>query len=280
MENKYLIAIDLDDTALDNLYELNDLTVKVLKRLAKIGHKVMIATARPTSLTLPHYKRLELDTLTALCNGADLVADLAGAHQTLQRKYLSDSDLRKIFETIPLDDIDDLGIERNDVLYMFGEMEGSSYFKELIKQSNVEYFDISSIPFVDAGRIFMRLKDTSEAMESLNKLKSMESLSVYYKKMSWEREQIYVSVRSVFADKWYSVKDAADYYGIAKENIIAFGDEYNDSMMLKNAGLGFVMCNGSEELKREIGRITQYSNVEGGVGRELARLFDININNI
>jgi len=48
-------------------------------------------------------------------------------------------------------------------------------------------------------------------------------------------------------------------------------------MMLKNAGLGFVMCNGNEEVKREIGRITQYSNIEGGVGRELARLFDIKI---
>ena len=61
----------------------------------------MIATARPTCITLPHYKRLELDTLTALCNGADLVADLAGEHKTLLRNYMSASDLRKIFDIIP-----------------------------------------------------------------------------------------------------------------------------------------------------------------------------------
>ncbi len=46
-------------------------------------------------------------------------------------------------------------------------------------------------------------------------------------------------------------------------------------MMLKEAGIGFVMLNGNKELKQEIGNITQYSNVDGGVGRELAGILDI-----
>lgn len=274
-DKRCLIAVDLDDTTLDNLYELNDITTKVLKQLSKLGHKVMIATARPTSLTLPHYERLELDTLAALCNGADLVANLADKHQTLRKQYMPSCDLKKIFDAIPLDIIDDLGIERNDILYMYGDMKGFLYFEELIKQSNVEYIDIKSIPSVDAGRVFFRLKNTPDAIESINRLKDIESINVYYKKMRWDREQVYVNIRSMLADKWYSVKEAADCYGIDRENIIAFGDEYNDSMMLKNAGFGFAMLNGSEELKQDIGRITQYSHADGGVGRELARMFDL-----
>jgi hypothetical protein len=35
------------------------------------------------------------------------------------------------------------------------------------------------------------------------------------------------------------------------------------------------MLNGTEELKQEIGNITRYNNVEGGVGRELAEMFDL-----
>ena len=274
---RYLIAVDLDYTALNNVYELNDITVKVLKKLTKMGHHVMIATARPTCITLPHYKRLELDTLTALCNGADLVADLAGEHKTLLRNYMSASDLRKIFDIIPLDDIDDLGIQINDELYMYGSMKGSLYHEELIRRSNVEYIDLRSIPFVDAGRIFLRIKDTPEVMESIDKLKSIENISINYRKIHLDQPGIYLSIQSIHSDKWYAVKEAAAHYGMPEKNIIAFGDDYNDTMMLKNAGLGFVMCNGNEELKREIGRTTQYSNVEGGVGKELARLFEIKI---
>ena len=277
MDKRYLIAVDLDYTALDNVYELNDITVEVLKQVKSMGHLVMIATARPTCMTLPHYKRLELDTWTAICNGADLVADLAGEHQTLRRKYMPASDLEKIFDIIPLDEVDDMGIERNDVLYIHGTMKGSVYHEEMIKLSNVEYFDLSSIPLVDAGRIFLRIKDTPEVMECIDELKSMESITLYYRKIHLEQPGVYMSIKSVYADKWYAVKEAAAHYGIPEKNIIAFGDDYNDVMMLKNAGLGFVMCNGNEEVKREIGRITQYSNIEGGVGRELARLFDIKI---
>ena len=38
-------------------------------------------------------------------------------------------------------------------------------------------------------------------------------------------------------------------------------------MMLEKAGLGFVMKNGRDDLKEQIGNITSYTNTEGGVGR-------------
>ena len=46
-------------------------------------------------------------------------------------------------------------------------------------------------------------------------------------------------------------------------------------MMLEKAGLGFVMKNGRDDLKEQIGNITSYTNTEGGVGRELIRLFNL-----
>lgn len=144
MNKRHLIAIDLDDTALDNLYELNDITVKVLKELSGLGHKVMIATARPTSMTLPHYQRLGLDTPVALCNGADLV-NLSEEGSAHFRKYMGISHLEEIFSILPIDMLDDLGIERNDDLYIFGDMSDSSYHVELIRRSNTQYFDIRPI---------------------------------------------------------------------------------------------------------------------------------------
>lgn len=274
MNKRHLIAIDLDDTALDNLYELNDITVKVLKELSGLGHKVMIATARPTSMTLPHYQRLELDTPVALCNGADLV-NLSEEGSVHFRKYMDIPHLKEIFSILPIDMLDDLGIERNDDLYIFGDMSDSSYHVELIRRSNTQYFDIREIPKIHAGRIFFRMKNSPDATKVIDRLEAMDSIDIYYSRIPRDGNQIYVSIKSILADKWHSIKEVADGYGIPRENIITFGDEYNDKMMLKNAGLGFAMLNGNEDLKQEIGNVTRYSNVDGGVGRELARIFEL-----
>jgi Cof subfamily protein (haloacid dehalogenase superfamily) len=273
MSDTWLIAIDLDYTALQDLYNLNEYTGKILRELSRLGNKVMIATARPGCLTLPHYRKLELDTLVALCNGAHFM-NLSDTSFEVERRYVASSDLEKVINILPQNFISDFGMENNDKLYLLGNMKGSPYFKELINQSDVTSIDFSTVPLVDAGRIFIRLENAPEIDRIIEELKRIQTLEVYYRKQN-DTGSAFISIKSVSADKWYCVKKAADYYGIPGEKIITFGDEYNDRLMLKEAGIGFVMLNGTEELKQEIGNITRYNNVEGGVGRELAEMFDL-----
>ncbi|MGI5851784.1 MAG: HAD hydrolase family protein [Clostridiales bacterium] len=274
MDRVHLIAIDLDFTALDNLYELNDITAGVLKKLAELGHKVVIATARPPSMTLPHYRRLELDTLAVLCNGADVV-DLSKEGSVPETRYLSAPELEKVLSIFPIDIIDKMGLERHDDVYVYGDMSESDYHMELIEQTNSQFFDIGDIPKIDVGRVFLWIKNVPEAAGIIGQLEKMDNISFYYRKARSGKDQIYISIQSILANKWYGVMKVAEHYGIARENIITFGDEINDKMMLEKAELGFVMKNGRDELKRQIGNITRYTNIEGGVGRELIRLFNL-----
>ncbi|HZJ57588.1 MAG TPA: HAD hydrolase family protein [Clostridia bacterium] len=270
----HLIAVDLDHTALDNLYELNDVTAEALKKLKALGHRVIIATARPSCLTMPHYERLGLDTTAVLCNGADLV-NLSGTGPDPQTRYLSINKLDRVLSLFPTGIIDNLGLERDDDLYIYGDMSESPYHMELIKQSNTHDIDIHDIPRMDVGRVFLRIRDIPEATEIIGDLAKTEGISFYYRKVAGKRKQLYISIQSLLANKWFGIAEAAEYYGIARENIITFGDEFNDEMMLEEAGLGFVMKNGNEELKKQVGNITRYTNVEGGVGKELIRLFNL-----
>lgn len=274
MASKWLIAVDLDHTALQDLYSLNEYTEKILKKAAGLGHKVMIATARPACLTLPHYRRLNLDTLVALCNGAHFM-NIADPGFEVQKEYVAASDLKRVLSILTQVHVHDFGIENNDQLYLKGNMEGSPYFQELIKESDVTPVDLNNIPCIDAGRIFARFQNGPGTDIVIEELKKIKSLDLYYRKPQSHDGRVFISLKSVLADKWYCVKKAADYYRIPEEKIIAFGDEHNDYMMLKEAGIGFVMLNGNKELKQEIGNITQYSNVDGGVGRELAGILDI-----
>lgn len=64
--------------------------------------------------------------------------------------------------------------------------------------------------------------------------------------------------------KGFAIKKLMDIWHIQPDEMMAFGDAENDLEMLKTAGYGFVMANGSETMKQEIGRVSLLSNEEDG----------------
>lgn len=64
--------------------------------------------------------------------------------------------------------------------------------------------------------------------------------------------------------KGFALQKLMDIWHIQPDEIMAFGDAKNDLEMLKTAGYGFVMANGSEEMKQAIGRVSLSSNEEDG----------------
>lgn len=71
--------------------------------------------------------------------------------------------------------------------------------------------------------------------------------------------------------KGEGVTHFAKILNILKEDIISFGDSYNDIEMLLNSGIGIAMGNSCEELK-EIADYITLSNDENGVLKALQNL--------
>lgn len=63
----------------------------------------------------------------------------------------------------------------------------------------------------------------------------------------------------------------ADIYGAKPENVLAFGDNFNDLYMLMWAGTGVAMGNADERLKAVVDYVTE-TNTEGGVARAIERI--------
>lgn len=72
--------------------------------------------------------------------------------------------------------------------------------------------------------------------------------------------------------KGNSIGILAAHYGISRDEIVAFGDSNNDLSMLKYAGLGVAMGNGTEEIKKHADFIT-LSNDENGVAHGINKIF-------
>ncbi|CAE7884207.1 ywpJ [Symbiodinium necroappetens] len=63
-----------------------------------------------------------------------------------------------------------------------------------------------------------------------------------------------------------------EHLGIPMEEVIAFGDNFNDIEMLQLAGQGVAMQNAREELKEVASRVSEWTNDDEGVARELEQL--------
>ncbi|MCI8407293.1 MAG: HAD hydrolase family protein [Oscillospiraceae bacterium] len=274
-----LIAVDLDDTALQDLRELNPVTRMVLRKAAADGHRVMLATARPSCMTMEHYQALELDTPLCLSNGADYFLPGDSSFPP-GRDYIPSGRLREILSLCPQRILKGVWVENDDELRVSrGWMgEESSYFREMYNRSRVRALWPENPPGEGAGRLFLWVEESPEAPWLLAQLRLFPGIEV--KSRPWQQDsgvRIY-SLGSVFANKWYCVEKTAAYYGIPPERIIAFGDALNDLRMLQNAAQGFAMCNGDEQVRRVSSlRVTRWTNQEGGVGRELNELLHLGL---
>lgn len=74
--------------------------------------------------------------------------------------------------------------------------------------------------------------------------------------------------------KGFALQKIMQLLDIEKEEVMAFGDANNDLEMLTLAGYGFVMKNGTEEMKRKIKRVCEYSNEEDGEFKIIEEYFD------
>ena len=274
-DERYLIAIDLDDTVVSTLFTMSTDSAWALRDAQKAGHLVMIATARPWCITMPYYRALGLDTLVAVMNGSYLYhPDKPSV--CLPNRTIDAETAGQVLEAMKANGGEHIFMEANDDLYTSdGVCPNHRYWELLFDESNMH--EIGYLPAVECARIFAKLPHRAAGEAVRDAINPDGKLRVHVGEL--KDGTCHVHVWSVSADKWYAVKEAAEYYGIKPENVMAFGDERIDDMMTRCAAHGYVMCNGNQEMVAEAiaeGRgVTKYPCAEGGVGYEIRRILGL-----
>ena len=115
--------------------------------------------------------------------------------------------------------------------------------------------------------------------------KQMQTLSNKLKKVKEDLDQIEdieitsswfnnVEIMHKGVNKGEALKALINYLGIDKDEVIAFGDNYNDLPMLELAGIGVVMGNANDEVKEKGDYITA-KNTEDGVAKAIYKFLKI-----
>lgn len=259
-----LIAVDLDDTLLNDNQEISRENHDALIRAQSMGIKLVICTGRPLVAVRKYINYIEgytHDDYVIVYNGSIITTAKEDVlvKNTLEKEILNE--LLKFRENadVAIQMYDDKGI-----------------YSEKINEDTKEYETISGteIQLVNnLGEMETSIKFllNSKNREKLEKIKSIIEDKLGDKVCVFFSKPKYLEVLPGNSNKGKALKYLADHLGIKREEVIAIGDGENDISMIKYAGLGIAMNNAKRELKETADYVTKKSNNDSGVAEAIEK---------
>lgn len=285
LKQRCLIISDLDATLLNNKSELSEKTIETVKKVTAAGHVFCIATGRPYRGSYMFYDQLNLDSIIINYNGASMSKPYDAEFKPIN--FQITSELVKQLLTDPKNRslIKNAMIENNyGTLFLTEpetEVEKMLFLQQFHVDTNIQ-LKVMGENFNnfkgDAYAVLIQLKDHTQDKidELIYNIKSFTSTLIC---RNWTIPGLgsIIEINSLFSTKGTAIRFLSSYYGIPLEKCFAFGDGDNDNEMLKTAGFGFAMRNGTTTAKLSAKFLTEYSNNDDGVAHELNRLFELQV---
>ncbi|MGV3010242.1 Cof-type HAD-IIB family hydrolase [Streptococcus thoraltensis] len=267
---KKIIAIDLDGTLLHNDNTISDYTVNTIQKVRQQGHQVVIATGRPYRMALDHYKRLKLDTPIITFNGS--LTHLPGKKWeyeqsiTLDRQYLFE-----ILKASDLYEMDFIASEYRKNFYItlnYPERITPSLFgvDKITEQMRLDPAKITRDP--NALLMQTRAADKMALADTIR-----EHLKNEIEVDSWGGPLNILEASPKGINKAFALSHLLSIFNKTRDDLIAFGDEHNDTEMLHFAKKGYAMKNASQVLLPHADEQLAFTNEEDGVAKQLEKLF-------
>lgn len=267
---KKIIAVDLDGTLLNGESKLSDFTKDTIKQISKKGHHVIIATGRPYRMAKDFYHQLELETPMINFNGS--LTHLPGKvweHEkclTVDKKYLLDMVARK--EEIEADFI--AGEYRKKFYITAPDHEIADPRLFGVENFHPENQFNSDLVTKDPNCILLQTRAS-------DKYALAEEMSRFYQYQlninTWGGPLNILECTPKDVHKAFALEYLLKVMNRDKQDLIAFGDEHNDTEMLSFAGKGYAMKNANPALLSFADDQLPLTNEEDGVAHFLRERF-------
>jgi hypothetical protein len=263
-----LLAIDVDGTLVNSRDELTAPTREALGRAAAAGVRVVLATGRRYSRTLPLVEQLELDSPLITASGA--LVKRPSDHATLYRAEFDRDLLCRVLQLVA-------GAGFDAVLYGDTFHQGYDFYcarAEVGQAELAEYFALNPgchhvwpqmTRDPPAGIFAGFAMGSREQMLALHELlEARLPGALYTHVLRSPRYRGYMcEIAPQGVTKWAGVLRLAEGWGIRADEICAAGDDVNDLPMIAEAGLGIAMGNAQDEVKAAADRIAPSHDDDG-----------------
>jgi Cof subfamily protein (haloacid dehalogenase superfamily) len=251
-----LIAIDVDDTLLNDELEVTSGTKEALVQALEHGTVVTLATGRMFASAQKIARQLNLNVPIITYQGS-LVKNLLD-EQVLYERSVTESAVKYIINYVNQHHLH-LQVYHNDILYV---IEDNQKIRDYAAMSNIPYTiaesfaALSSLPLTK----MIIIDDPARLDEIQIELEQALGKEAHITKS----KPNFLEILHPEGTKGHAVAYLAAHYGCDLSEVIAIGDSWNDKEMLQVAGLGVAMDNAIDKLK-EIADYVTLSNNEDGV---------------
>lgn len=250
-----LVALDLDDTLLNDELDITEGTRNALNAAMELGVVITIATGRMYASARQVAARLGLEVPLITYQGA-LVKHAKDGTVLYERNVPSDV-VRYVFEYASQHGLH-LQSYHNDRL--------------LAKEENdrlIAYSRMSNIPY-DIEPDFNRLAEKStpkllmiDEPDKLDQVLADLKAAVGDKAHITKSKPNFLEIMHPEGTKGHALQHLAAHFGIRQEETIGIGDSWNDRELVEQAGLGVAMANAVDSLKQVADYITASNNEDG-----------------
>lgn len=256
-----LVAIDMDETLLNDDAEITPKNVSVLKKAIKDGVKVVLNTGRSYLSVQENLKTLGIyqtkDQYVVSFNGGAIVEnkDLKVVHVEGLAfdivKQLFDISLRYYPESC-------IHVYTLDELYMWNVNQDE---KDYLQPRGVEWTELQelNIDFLKdtpITKIIINVNDMDKRL-AFNEIARKEIGDKFKTTYSSGR---YIEFNNISTDKGTGMLKLAEMLGIKPEETIAIGDNSNDLPMIEAAGVGVAVRNANEQVLSKADYICKRDN--------------------
>lgn len=255
-----ILVLDIDGTLTNSQKIITEETKRGIMNIQERGHKVILASGRPTPGMKKYADELELEKYGGYLlsfNGGKIIDCRTGdiifqkvipKHVVpLLYKYAVEKDCGLV--TYFGDSII-LGTRRDEYVELESRINGME-IKEV--ENFVDYVDF------EVNKLLMTApKEKAEIYVKELQERFGDILSIY------RSEPFFIEIMPMNVDKAASLDRMLESVGLKQEDVICCGDGYNDMTMIKYAGVGVAMENAQPAVK-EVADYVTASNDEDGI---------------
>lgn len=266
-----MIGLDLDGTLLTDKKEITVRTRKVLEKAIETGVTVLVATGRPWMGVPEELRSFPGMNYALTSNGARIIntCDSSVIEEHLLPPELAKKALEICgkYDTLQEVYFDGQGYAPADKMAMVERYHKNPNMWEYMRKTRIPVDDIfrlvdeenRSLDKVQA--LFSDMDERSAAWRELEKLEGFELVgSLKYN----------IEINAAGVNKGTGLLNLGKLLGISREEIMAFGDGDNDTVMLREVGFGVAMGNAEEAVKEAADYVT-LTNEEEGVAHAIEK---------
>ena len=266
-----VLVLDIDGTLTNSQKDITPATKQAIQKVLEAGHKVIIASGRPTPGVRRYEKELELGKNNGYIlsfNGGR--AEDCHTGEVLYQRILPAGIVPEVYRFAKEHGCRLITYRDDEIISAFEPDQYIELESRVCTMSIYQPEDFVKYVDFDVNKCLLTL-DPQFAEEYLKELREKyeDMVDIY------RSETFYIEIMPKNVNKAASLEQMLQIMGQTRENMICCGDSFNDVGMVSFAGVGVAMGNAQQALKDVADYVTGTNDNDGLV--EVIEKFILNV---